>query len=143
MLSGGANRENILQRCTPPSEFAASMETMRKKGSVTLLKAFHHDVAQMISLFQNCLDNPRQFHSVKDLCTNWPRRVSIAGQQHDTDSVVDLVKRIEAFPVTECACERLFRQLHNLVGDFRHQMSDSMIVDLLVIKTRIIWPNAA
>jgi hypothetical protein len=33
--------------------------------------------------------------------------------------------------------------LRNLVGDFRHQMSDSMIVDLLVIKTRIIWPNAA
>jgi hypothetical protein len=36
-----------------------------------------------------------------------------------------------------------FYQLRNLVGDFRHQMSDSMIVDLLVIRTRIIWPNAA
>jgi hypothetical protein len=56
---------------------------------------------------------------------------------------VDLVKRIEAFPATECACERLFCQLRNLVDDFRHQMSDSMIVDLLVIRTRIIRPNAA
>jgi hypothetical protein len=64
-------------------------------------------------------------------------------QQQDTDSFVDLVKRMEAFPVTECACERLFCQLRNLVGDFRHQMSDSMIVDRLAIKTRIIWPNAA
>jgi hypothetical protein len=45
--------------------------------------------------------------------------------------------------VTECACERLFCQLHNVAGDFRRQMSDSMIVDLLVIKTRIRWPNAA
>jgi hypothetical protein len=94
---------------TRRSEFAASMETMWKKGSVTLSKAFHYDAAaQMISLFQDSLDNPRQFHSVKDLCTDWPRRASIAGQQHDTDSFVDLVKRIGAFPATECACERLF-----------------------------------
>jgi hypothetical protein len=49
-----------------PSEFAASMETMWKKGIVTLSKAFHYDVAQMISLFQDYLDNPRQFQSVKD-----------------------------------------------------------------------------
>jgi hypothetical protein len=128
---------------TRPSEFAASMETMWKKGVVTLSKAFHYDVAQIISFFQDYLDNPRQFHSVKNLYTNWPGRVYIAGQQHDTDSFVDLVKRIEAFPATECACERLFCQLRNLVGDFRHQMSDPMIVEPLVIKTKIIWPNAA
>jgi hypothetical protein len=97
----------------------------------------------MISIFQDCSDNPHQFDSVKDLCTNWPRRVSIAGQQHETDSFVDLVKGMEVFPVTECACERLFCQLRNSVGDFRHQMSDSLIVDLLVTKRRIIWPNAA
>jgi hypothetical protein len=90
-----------------PIKFTASMETMCK-DVVTLSKAFHYDVAQMISLFQDYLDNPRQFDSVKDLCTNWPRRVSISGQQHDTDSFVDLVKRIEAFPTTKCACERLF-----------------------------------
>jgi hypothetical protein len=136
-------RKTYYSAVTRPSEFAASMETMWKKGVVTLSKAFHYDVAQMISLFQDYLNNPRQFHSVKDLCTYWPRRVSIAGQQHDTDSFVDFVKRIEDFPATECACERLFCQLRNLVGDFRHQMSDSMIADLLVIKTRIIWFNAA
>jgi hypothetical protein len=73
-----------------PIKFAASMETMWKKGVVTLSKAFHYDVAQMNSLFQDYLDNPRQFHSVKDLCTNWPRPVSIAGQQHDTDSFLIL-----------------------------------------------------
>jgi hypothetical protein len=53
-----------------PSEFAASMETMWKNGVVTLSKAFHCDVAQMINLFQDYLDNPQQFHAVKDLCTN-------------------------------------------------------------------------
>jgi hypothetical protein len=100
------------------SEFAASMETMWKKGAVTLAKAFYYDVAQMTNLFQDYLDNPRQFGSVKDLCTNWPRRVSIAGRQHDTDSFVDIVKRMEAFPATERACERLFCQLRNLIGDF-------------------------
>jgi hypothetical protein len=126
-----------------PSEFAASMETMWKKSVITLSKAFSYDVAQMISLFQDYLDNPRQFHSVEDLCTNWPRRVSMTGQQHDTDSFVDLVKRLEAFPAIECACERLFCQLRNLAGDFRYQMSDSIIVDLLVIRTKIIWSNAA
>jgi hypothetical protein len=67
----------------------------------------------------------------------------MACRQCDTDLFVDLVKRIEAFPGTECACERLFCQLRNLAGDFRHEMSDSMIVDLLVIKIRIIWRNAA
>jgi hypothetical protein len=35
---------------TRPSEFAASMETMWKKGVVTSSKAFHYDVAQMVSL---------------------------------------------------------------------------------------------
>jgi hypothetical protein len=55
---------------TRPSEFAASMETMWKKGVITLSKSFHCDVAQMISLFQDYLDNPRQFDSVKDLCIN-------------------------------------------------------------------------
>jgi hypothetical protein len=45
---------------TRPSEFAAGMETMWKKGLVTLSKAFYHDVAHMISLFQDHLDNPRQ-----------------------------------------------------------------------------------
>jgi hypothetical protein len=44
---------------TRSSEFAASMETMWKKGAVTLSKGFHDDVAQMISLFQDYLDNPR------------------------------------------------------------------------------------
>jgi hypothetical protein len=47
---------------TRSTEFAASMETMWKKGVVTLSKAFHYDVAQMTSLFQDHLDNPRQFH---------------------------------------------------------------------------------
>jgi hypothetical protein len=62
----------------------------------------------------------------------------MAGRQHDIDSFVALVKRIEAFPATEYACERLSCQLRNLVGHFRHQMSDSMLADLLVIKIRII-----
>jgi hypothetical protein len=61
------------------------METMWKKGVVTLSKALHYDVAQMINLFQDYLNNPRQFHSVKDLCTNWSRRVSMAGQQRNND----------------------------------------------------------
>jgi hypothetical protein len=55
---------------TRPSEFAEGMETMWKKGVVTLSKAFYYGVAQMISLFQDYLYNPRQFHSVNDLCTN-------------------------------------------------------------------------
>jgi hypothetical protein len=51
------------------------------------------------------------------------------------------VKRIETFSATECACERLFYQLCNSIGDFRHQVPDSLIVGLLVIKTRNTWPN--
>jgi hypothetical protein len=51
-----------LSAVTRPSEFTASMETMWKKGVVTLSKAFHYMVAQMIGLFQDYLDNLRQFH---------------------------------------------------------------------------------
>jgi hypothetical protein len=137
---------NALSRCFSETTdvniiFTCFLETMWKKGVVTLSKAIYYGLARMIDPFQSYLDNPCQFHSVKDLCTNWPRLVSMAGSQHDTDSFLDLVKRIEAFPATECACERLFCELRNLVGDFRSQMSDSMIVDLLAIKTRIICPN--
>jgi hypothetical protein len=55
---------------TLPSEFAAIMETIWKKGVVTLLKAFYYDVVRMNTLFQDYLDNPHQFGSVKDLCIN-------------------------------------------------------------------------
>jgi hypothetical protein len=65
---------------TRPSELAARMEEMWKKGIVTLSKAFHSDAAQMTNLFRNDLDNPHQFDSVKDSYINRPRRVSIAGQ---------------------------------------------------------------
>jgi hypothetical protein len=37
---------------------------------------------------------------------------------------------------------KAFCSLRNLIGDFRHQISDSLIVDLLTIKTRIIRPEA-
>jgi hypothetical protein len=77
---------------TRSSEFAASTETMWRKGLVTLSKAFHYDLARMINLFQDHLDNPHRFDPVNDLCTNWPRRVSMAGQQQDNNSFVDLVK---------------------------------------------------
>jgi hypothetical protein len=52
-------------------------------------------------------------------------------------------KTNRSFCVAECACKRLSFQLRNLLGDFRHQMSDSVIVDLLLIKTRIICPEDA
>jgi hypothetical protein len=52
-----------------------------------------------------------------------------------------LLKRIEAFPATEC--EKPLAQLRRFGGDFQHQISDSMIIDLSVIETRIIWPDAA
>jgi hypothetical protein len=67
VTSIGKRYYNVVTRS---SEFAASMEMMWKKGVVTLSKALHYDVAQMISLFRDYLDNLRQFHSVKDLCTN-------------------------------------------------------------------------
>jgi hypothetical protein len=64
--------------------------------------------------------------------------MSLAGGQLETHSFADPVKRIEAFPAIECACIKLSCQLCHLVGDCWHQMSDTMIVDLLMIETRII-----
>jgi hypothetical protein len=105
------------------------MEAMWNRGIATLATEFSDDVAQVTNLFQNYQDHPRQFGLMTGFCANYLRSVSIAGRQLNTGPFADLVKRIEALPATECACERLFRQLRNLVGDFRHQMCDCMIVD--------------
>jgi hypothetical protein len=97
----------------------------------------------MTSLFQDDLDNPRQLSSVKDLYSNSEQHVSVVGQRPDTRSFVDFVKRIEMLRARERTRERLFCQLRNSVGDLRHEISDSMIVDRLMIKTIMIWPNGA
>jgi hypothetical protein len=62
--------KTVYRAVARPSEFVVSMETMWKKGIVTLSKAFHYDVAQMTSFFQDSSDIPREVRSVKDLCTN-------------------------------------------------------------------------
>jgi hypothetical protein len=79
---------------------------------------------------------------VNDLYSNYQRCVSVAGRQIDTSPYVDLVKRIEAFPATKSVCEKLFCELYNQARDFWQQMSDSLIVHLLMIKARIIWSDA-
>jgi hypothetical protein len=66
-----------------PSPFTVSMEAMWQQGIDTLAKVFSHDAAEMIGLFQNYLDNPRQFDSMKDLHSNCPHFISVAGQQLD------------------------------------------------------------
>jgi hypothetical protein len=38
---------------------------------------------------------------------------------------------------------KVFCQLRTLIGDFPHQMSDSLTVELLMIKTRTIWSEPA
>jgi hypothetical protein len=73
-----------------PSPFAISMEAMSQQGINTLVKVFSYDVAEMIRLLQDYLYNPRQFDSVKDLYSNCPQFMSIAGQQLDTRSLIDL-----------------------------------------------------
>jgi hypothetical protein len=62
----------------------------------------------MIMLFQDYLYNPRQFDSMKDPHSNYSQLISVAGQQLDTGSFTDFVKRIETLPAKECACERFF-----------------------------------
>jgi hypothetical protein len=51
----------------------------------------------MIMLFQDYFYNPRQFDPVKDLYSKYPQFISVAGQELDTCSFTDLVKRIEGF----------------------------------------------
>jgi hypothetical protein len=118
MVSGDTRWENMLQRSSATRRVRCKHGSNVEPWSCCIGTAFCDDVAQMTDLFQNYLDHPRQFGSVMDLCANDPRSISIAHPQLDTGPFVDFVKRIEASPATECACERLFCQLHNLVGDF-------------------------
>jgi regulator of sigma D len=84
------------------------MEAMWQQGIDTLAKVFSYNVIEMMMLFQDSLYNPRQCDSMKDQCSNYLQLISVAGQQLDIRSFTDLLKRIEAFPATDCACERLF-----------------------------------
>jgi hypothetical protein len=91
---------------------------MWKQDINTLTGTFTDDIAQLISLFQDNLDNPRSFNSVKKFHSNSHSCVSFANQQLDIGSFVDLVKRTETFPGTECSCERLFvPQISNVDED--------------------------
>jgi hypothetical protein len=76
----------------------------------------------MIMLFYDSLYHLRQFDSAKDPYSNYRQFISVAGQQRDARSFIGLVKRIEVFSTTECACERHLCQLRNLIGDFRREM---------------------
>jgi hypothetical protein len=93
----GKKYSGIVQR---PSAFAASTAVLWKQGVDTLGKAFSYDIAQIINLFQDYFDNPRQFGSVKGLYSNYQRYVSIASQRFDNRSFLDFMNRIEAFPAT-------------------------------------------
>jgi hypothetical protein len=106
-------------------------------GNRCIARAFSCDVAEMISLFQDHLDNPRWLGSLKDLSSNYQRSVSVVSQQLDTCSFVDFMKRQKGFHATYCTCERPICPLRDLAGDFRYQLFDSLIVDLLVIETKI------
>jgi hypothetical protein len=137
MLSGGSGWEKILRRCYPTRRVRRKHGDNVEPGVIALTPVFSSDIAQMINLFRGCLANLRQFDSIKDLCTNGPRWVSIAGRQFDSGRFVDDAGNASIPPNRVCMREA-FCQLRNLVADFRSQMSDPMIVDLLVIKTRII-----
>jgi hypothetical protein len=82
------------------------------------------------------------FGSLKDLHSNCQRSVSVNGEQLNIGSFMNLVKRVEVFLAAECACERLFV---NSAASRRiaRANTDCLIVDLLVIQTKIIWSNHA
>jgi hypothetical protein len=83
---------------SPASAFAAQMEVMWKQGVVTLAKAFFDDVAEVTRRFRDDLYNPRQFDSIKDFCSNCQRFVFVAGQQFDTRSFTNVMKKPKLFP---------------------------------------------
>jgi hypothetical protein len=56
-----------------------------------------------------------------------------------TASLVELGQRMAVFPATECACERLFCHLRNLIGDFRQSMSSATLRNLVRIRLHHLW----
>jgi hypothetical protein len=86
------------------------MEEIWQELIDTLVKVFSDDVAEMTMVFQDYLYNARQFHSVKYPYSDYPQIISVTGQQVDTRSFTDLLKRTGAFPATTWVCEGLFCQ---------------------------------
>jgi hypothetical protein len=81
-----------------PSAFTASVEVVWKQGIDALARVFSNNIDQMVSLFQDDVNNPRQFGSVQNRYSNCQRWVSVAGRRLATPSFVDFVKRIKVFP---------------------------------------------
>jgi hypothetical protein len=73
MLHGDASREKILRRCSAAKSVRHEYASDVEQGVDTLASDFSYDAAQMGRLFQEYLDNSRQFGSVKELYSNYPR----------------------------------------------------------------------
>jgi hypothetical protein len=56
------------------------MEAIWQHGVETLDKAFSSDVVEMTRLFQDDLYNRHWFNSVKDLYSNYPHFIAVAGR---------------------------------------------------------------
>jgi hypothetical protein len=96
--------------------------------------------------------------STSDLWAKFPEYLPISGakNQHEenlrnsgvntpesgcisTAALVEIGRRMAVFPASECHCERLFRNIRNLVGDYRQSMSTETLRNLLRIRMHQIW----
>jgi hypothetical protein len=65
--------------------------------------------------------------------------LSLATGCTPTAAFVEIGQRMATFPATECCCERLFCNVRNVVGDFRHAMKPETLRDLMTIRMDVIW----
>jgi hypothetical protein len=63
---------------------------------------------------------------------------SLASGCTPTDAFVEMGQRMSTFPATECCCARLFCNVRNIVGGFRHAL-DPILRDLVTIRMDVIW----
>jgi hypothetical protein len=147
------------RRCVDRSPYQQFLREWAAQGLQSISTIFHLDQVNLIEMFEYYLwkmEIPEI--STSELWAKFPPFLPIYGpknQQEEalrnsnvftpesgctsTAGLVEVGQRMAVFPASECACERLFCNIRNLVGDYRHSMSTETLRNLLRIRMNKIW----
>jgi hypothetical protein len=97
---------------------------------------FQYDAQEILDQFSFLLSNPLE-PSIKNTAMMWDSLsddFQIENEIFHFAKIKDFAKRLNAFPATECGCERVFSHMRNIIGDERKSLSLNSIRNILRIR---------
>jgi hypothetical protein len=120
-----------------------ALKKMVCNGLETLTSSFHHDPKIVKELFEMFVETATFGEaSTREYWSGLDPQAEAGEKNVPIFPLVDIAKRVQAFAATETSCERLFCQLRNMVGDFRHRLATTTMRDLLWLRMDYLWNTA-